>query len=478
MKVSTLASLSTTTSIPNTPFLQKQKPIDFGKNKVGHFSISTTESKQNFPFLPRCSAKPHATDEGLLSVQPDSRSRPEGEPKPVTGNQIGFSPGPLISRGLVFDLGSASSWDGVEIGSPVVKRYLGDEEERWYLWYHGRSGKNPGSDSIGLAVSSNGAHWERGEGGVRSGGDVGMVMSCSEDWWGFDTESLMPSEVVIMSSNKVNRSNTAVYWLYYTGFSSQAVDFSAGNSLGFCLENPERAYLGNGNKSLTSGAKQGVMKSLPGLAISQDGRHWARIEGEHHSGALFDAGQEGDWDSLFIASPHVIYHGNGDLRMYYHSFDAENGCFAIGMARSRDGIKWVKQGRMIGEGGVGAFDELGVMNPNVVRNRKDGRYIMAYEGVGVDGRRSIGVAISPDGLKGWRRVVGCNPVLRGCEGGDGWDCEGVGSPCLVQMDGEDEVGQWRLYYRGVGRGGRTGIGMAVSNGRDFHNFQRWTGFHL
>jgi hypothetical protein len=25
-----------------------------------------------------------------------------------------------------------------------------------------------------------------------------------------------------------------------------------------------------------------ISKSLPGCPISQDGRHWARIEGEHH----------------------------------------------------------------------------------------------------------------------------------------------------------------------------------------------------
>lgn len=40
-----------------------------------------------------------------------------------------------------------------------------------------------------------------------------------------------------------------------------------------------------------------------GLAMSQDGLNWARIEGEHHTGALLDVGEEGDWDELFIANP-------------------------------------------------------------------------------------------------------------------------------------------------------------------------------
>jgi len=47
----------------------------------------------------------------------------------------------------------------------------------------------------------------------------------------------------------------------------------------------------------------------PGLAMSQDGRNWARIEGPHHTGALFDVGEEGEWDQLYIGSPQVHMSG-------------------------------------------------------------------------------------------------------------------------------------------------------------------------
>lgn len=348
----------------------------------------------------------------------------------------------------MFDLGQENSWDGAEVGSPVVKRFLGDEEERWYMWYSGRSDSNPGSDSIGLAVSSNGVHWERGGGAVQSSQDVGLVMSSGKDWWAFDTLSIRPSEVVIMSSSKV-RASSAVYWLYYTGYS------------------PEKAEI-----SINSGE---VFKCLPGLAISQDGRHWARIEGEHHSGALFDVGLDKEWDSSFIAGSHVVFHESGDLRMYYHSFDLENGHYGIGIARSRDGMKWVKLGKIIGGGRSGGFDEVGAMNPCVVRKRGVGEYVMAYEGVDGNGDRSIGLAASRDGLKDWTRC-GDEVVLEKSSEEFGWDSKGVGSPCLVQMDGEED--EWRLYYRGVGIGGRTGIGMAVSEGSDFTSFRRWAGVHL
>lgn len=379
-----------------------------------------------------------------------------------------------LSRGLVFDLSLSGSWDSIEIGSPVVKRFLGDDQERWYMWYYGRSGKNPGSDLIGMAVSSNGVHWQRGEEAGNSNSGAGFVMKCGGDWWSFDTMSIRPSEIMIMSSSKV-RISSAVYWLYYTGFSSEEVEIEllGDLSLQFGLFNPERAQMGVKNGGNCGIGR--VFKSLPGLAISQDGKNWARIEGDHHSGALFDVGSNGEWDSLFIASPHVVFHSNGDLRMYYHSFDIQDGKFSIGIARSRDGIKWVKLGKIMGGRSIdGCFDEMGVMNACVVRDKKVGNYLMAYEGVAKDGKRSIGLAVSSDGLKDWRRINDSPVLMTSSE--NGWDNKGVGSPCLVQMEGDED--RWRLYYTGVGMKGRTGIGLAVSQGSEVKSFRRWAGFHF
>lgn len=370
---------------------------------------------------------------------------------------------PSSKKGLVLDLGT-DSWDSEEIGSPVVKRFLSDNEERWYMWYHGRSTsskQNLVSDSVGLAVSNNGIHWERGKGIVESTDDVGLVMTPCEDWWAFDKANVRPGEVVIMSSSKV-RADSSVYWMYYTGYTTETVEFQS-QGLNFELGNPERFE------------KASVFRSLPGLAISQDGRHWARIEGEHHSGALFDVGSEKDWDFLYIASPHVVFHGSGDLRMYYHSFDAKTGEFCIGMARSREGIKWVKFGKILGgrkseKEGLVCFDEMGGRYPCVTRNKRDGSYVMAYEGVDRNGKMSIGLAVSIDGIKDWKRVQDEEAVLAVGEGG-AWDSEGVGCPYLIEMDGDSDH-QWRLYYRGVGNGGRTGIGLAVSEGSEITKFTK------
>ncbi|KAK9146458.1 hypothetical protein Sjap_006361 [Stephania japonica] len=443
-------------------------------------------AKRNHTTTTLCSTKPNigSTNNNNNSNTNENPTLEPHSPPPISSQ---FSTNPsnpsspissLSTTGLVFDLGAEqSSWDCREIGRPVVKRFVSDDEERWYMWYYGSSSVDGGRDSIGIAASSNGIHWERGRGAVRSSGDAGMVMSCSKDWWAFDVESIRPSEVVVMSSAKV-RSSTAVYWLYYTGYSSEKVVVCEAHKA--LISNPDRGSVGGEDYGC-------VLRSLPGLAISQDGRHWARIEGEHHSGALFDVGSKSnkEWDSLFVASPQVVFHTSGDLRMYYHSFDEQTGLFSIGIARSRDGIRWVKLGKIDFVGSPssreGCFDEFGGLNANVVRKGKDGEYVMAYEGVGVNGERSIGLAVSSDGLGDWRRY-GEGPVLKPdqCSSdGDRWDGCGVGSPCLVQMDGQPND-EWRLYYRGVGKGGRSGIGMAVSvcEGGEIGSFQRWTGFHL
>ncbi|XP_050374098.1 uncharacterized protein LOC126791666 [Argentina anserina] len=442
--IHTFSPSSTTRKILALPTIRNQTRSFYTANRS--FPSQQLKSRS----FTRCSTKPGIDSNNATNTNKSLGLESRSPAQQLTTSPPNQTPTSTWSTGLVFDLCQKKSWDSSEIGSPVVKRFIGDNEERWYMWYHGRSSdQNNSSNSIGLAVSSNGIHWTRGAEHVMScGEDEGLVMSCSKSWWAFDTKSMKPSEMVIMSSPMYS----AVYWLYYTGYSSEKVD---------CANYPVGQY------------PVDSFKSLPGLACSQDGRNWARIEGDCHSGALLDVGSKNEWDSLFIAKPQVVVHGNDDMRMYYHSFDAENGHFAIGMARSRDGIRWVKLGKIIGGGAKGSFDELGVKNACVVRNRKEGNYLMAYEGLRADGKISIGLAVSPDGLNEWTRVQD-GPVLSPSED-DAWDNEGVGSPSLVQMEGNVDL--WRLYYVGIGgQERRTGIGMAISEGSDVRTFRRWAGF--
>lgn len=386
-------------------------------------------------------------EEALLSDTPGCRSE-------ATGVE-------LESEGLILGSGEGGAWDSSRVGSPIVRRYVSDNEERWCMWYAGDRGDMSAGTCVGLATSSNGMHWRRGKAKAETNGHdeeggVGLVMGCSSNWWAFDTQHLYPSDVLIMSSAKV-RAASGVYWLYYSGVDAEE------------LEPP------TGVRSASPLASERFLKGRmrPGLAISNDGRNWARIEGDHHSGALLDVGAEGEWDSLFIAAPQVVFHEAFDIRMFYHSLDMETGASSVGFARSRDGVKWLKFGKILEGGKEGAFDELGISNRHVVEDPNGFGYLMIYEGIGADGRTSIGLARSDAGLLKWERCQE-EPIFRPGESERAWDSAGVGSPCLVHMGGDE----WRLYYVGVSCTGETAIGMATNVGDSLTEFTRWHGFHL
>eukprot|EP00878_Enallax_costatus_P028473 GHUV01030757.1.p1 GENE.GHUV01030757.1~~GHUV01030757.1.p1 ORF type:complete len:257 (+),score=73.00 GHUV01030757.1:298-1068(+) len=224
------------------------------------------------------------------------------------------------------------------------------------------------------------------------------------------------------------------------------------------------------------GAAVEGLRMRPGLAMSQDGRNWARIEADHHTGALFDVGQPGDWDSLYIAHPQVVAAGPSDMRMYYHSFDAAAGKFKIGIALSKDGFNWRKGGVIFEGGKAGEFDAGGAAACQVVRDPDSKHFLMFYEAVAADDTRSIAVASSKDGKSNWQRQP--ESVLQPSEHPNAWDCGGVGTPCAVAMS----EGKWRLYYAGRSQqhGLWEGIGVALGsaerqNGQLRLTFKRRTG---
>ncbi|KAL6190090.1 hypothetical protein ACLB2K_036489 [Fragaria x ananassa] len=179
--------LATSTTQRSINFTSQTLPTKSNAHYL-HLQSSNTRRSRAI-YLSRCSTKPDTDTDNQKdqnsTVEPNLNPKPLNPSPPTSVDPLStpISSFPSSStKGLVFDLGVENSWDGAEIGSPVVKRFLGDEEERWYMWYHGRSDSNPGSDSIGLAVSSNGVHWNRGRGAVQSSQDVGLVMSSGKDW--------------------------------------------------------------------------------------------------------------------------------------------------------------------------------------------------------------------------------------------------------------------------------------------------------
>lgn len=126
--------------------------------------------------------------------------------------------------------------------------------------------------------------------------------------------------------------------------------------------------------------------------------------------------------------------------------------------------RWEKQGPVFEGGPEGAFDAAGAGARCVVRDAESRQFLMFYEAFAADGRRSIGVAVSEDGLRNWERHS--EPVL-GAGAAGAWDGVEVGAPCAVAM----AEGRWRLYYSGRGDDGVWGgVGVALSE-----DGQSWNG---
>lgn len=364
--------------------------------------------------------------------------------------------------GLLFMAGQNNgAWDEAGVGHPVVRYYLGDDEQRWFMWYTGKSKRChdidaifPSSGSIGLAVSSDGLRWSRGHSNIEGSrgegraSDVGRIMQPNEDWWTHDTCHMSVSDVQLLSTSAVSAEPGGVYWCFYGGgdFEEVAVPEGMGSS-------------DDDNISLVEG-----LRVRPGLAMSQDGRNFARIEGEHHTGALFDVGAPGEWDELFIGSPQVVAAGPKDMRMYYHSFDQKKNAYVVGVATSVDGFKWEKKGPIF-DGSAGGsddtFDSMGAGARCVVRDIDSKQYFMFYEAFcRSTNRRSIGLAVSKDGIQDWKRFD--RPVLERSSDATCWDSGSVGTPWAVSM----AKGRWRLYYAGTPEdrvgGAWSGIGVAMS----------------
>ena len=290
----------------------------------------------------------------------------------------------------------------------------------------------------------------------RGGGDaaVGRVLRANdEDWWTFDTLGVRVGDVQLISSDSV--SGGSAYWMFYHGYDRAAEGAT-----------PSGGAAGDGSANVTTRV---------GLCLSQDGRNWARVEGEHHTGALFDVGEPGTWDSACVREPKVLLAGPRDIRVYYSSIDPVTGCSSIGVARTKDGFAYPDRDRsktpVFGPGPAGSFDDAGVAAPCVVRLGKD-QFVMFYEAYSsaAPGRSSIAVATSPDGAR-WTRPRA--PALEPGAPGE-WDAGGVGKPYAVPMAGE----RVRLYYEGrsepfAKRG--SGVGVALSVDGDRFTFARRQG---
>ena len=335
-------------------------------------------------------------------------------------------------------------------------------DAEYIMWYHGRSKTLDAENNlpplstgrIGRATSRNGLIWNKISEGSASedAPDVSLGRN-NESWWGFDTAHVGLGQVLLPMTTPAVISEGGVYLMYYMGGSFE--------------DTPVKDYLTNAPESATANTNIKGMKMKIGVALSQDGASWGRVEGDDASGACiapYDASdpnmksvalQRNDDDSLlnleeelYCAWPEVAVkiapEGEEKMNlgkerpsffMYYSTMRKADKQKCIALAVSTDGFRWMKRGNVLTPDD-NTLDAGGCARCNVIQkaiynddtnawSTTDG-WVMFYEGVSnEDKKHRILMAESEDGRK-WTK---CGVAF---EVGEAWDCEGVGSPHVIR----------------------------------------------
>ncbi len=249
--------------------------------------------------------------------------QPEGAPSPVTYRVRNAVAAPVLGRG------AAGEWDSGDVLNPSVVRF----HEVYYNLYSGYDGR---AWHTGLAVSKDGLAWTK----------QGRVLSPDAATW--------EGDYIAANGSAMVRNGEFLYW--YQGGRSPRI----------------------------------------GLARSADGRAWRK-----EPQPVLPQGPRGSWDERGVADPYVVEFG-GRLYMFYLGQDRARRQ-RLGVAMSDDGIRWTKlrSNPILELGGAGAFDENGLGEPAVWA--RSGWYWMLYTGRDAAEHRRIGLARSRDGVR-WERV--------------------------------------------------------------------------
>lgn len=233
--------------------------------------------------------------------------------------------------GPVMPRGGAGEWDAVDVLNPSVTR----QGDAYYNFYSGFDGK---TWHTGLAVSADGIAWHK----------EGEILSPEPGTW--EGGAIAANGSAIVDESGI---------LYY---------YQAGEG--------DRVQIG--------------------LARSRNGHQWQR------SGApVLAVGPWGSWDERGVGDPYVIRAGENYYMFYLGQDRARRQ--RLGVAMSRDGERWYKLRRnpILELGDYGAFDAKGLGEPAVWAAR--GYYWMLYTGRDRNEFRRIGLARSRDGVR-WEKL--------------------------------------------------------------------------
>lgn len=235
----------------------------------------------------------------------------------------------------------------------------------WKFWFTGRDNSflnedydlpNIPTGNVYHATSLDGlTSWEH-----HSSSPVLKPGKTSGDWFWFDSEFIGLGDVIVPGNDAQSKflSTNSVFLMY--------------------------TYGGNSDKQVIDDRTIKGLNMNIGVAVSQDGIHWSKVEGLSPYCSIVDKGSINEFDGSFVSSPSIL-ELKDEFRMYYHTYDTMAKKFKIGVAVARDGLlNWRKVGGSVFEGSVNEnhFDYMGATTRHIVRLR-DGTFRMWYEGIGI-----------------------------------------------------------------------------------------------
>jgi len=191
-----------------------------------------------------------------------------------------------------------------------------------------------------------------------------------------------------------------------------------------------------------------------GYAISDDGIHFRKVQQDP---VLVP---ERQYEGISVMNPYVMRdEARGVFRMWYSSgeFIEPN---VICYAESKDGIHWEKSplNPIFYKGAEGEWDADRIGGCEV-HQLPDGRYVIFYIGYTDIETARIGAAISPDGIRGWKRLA-ANPLVEPTPGT--WDADACYKPSVYR---DEQNSRWLLWYNGR-RASQEYIGCVIHEGLD------------
>ena len=259
----------------------------------------------------------------------------------------------------ILEPGPPGAWDSVDALNPSVARF----GNGWINLYSGFDGK---VWRTGAALSDDGRHWRKAEGGP--------VLAPDPASWEGD----------YIAANGATAVRDGRLWHWYQA----------------------------GPRNQTQ----------LGLAVSDDGRAWRK-----DPNPVFGPGAGGAWGESGVGDPYVL--ACGEHFYLFYLGQNRWGVQRLGVARSSDGRHWQRSHRnpILEPGGPGEFDERGLGEPAVLFAANE--YWMLYVGRDGGERRRLGWARSADGVRwsksgpvlagseGWNEAVVCDPEWVVIDGG-------------------------------------------------------------